>query len=149
MWLFTTLPEWQRNNANVKWETKNEEFVDDMEWQKTLADIDPDMETVMVIYWLSISNPVPKHITLRIDYHNKKWSVYVGIGKLLHKMFVEYVHSIPHSEVNYMPPWTENPRYANLTMRLINHRMTGFPAEKTSTVSESLTKLRRPQWSTH
>jgi len=37
MWLFTTLPEWQRNNANVKWETKNEEFVDDMEWQITLA----------------------------------------------------------------------------------------------------------------
>jgi len=55
MWLAAKLRDWQRNNANIKTKIRNEEFMDDMEWQRPLNAMIPDMQTVMVIYWLSIS----------------------------------------------------------------------------------------------
>jgi len=55
MWLAAKLRDWQRNNANIKTKIRNEEFMDDMEWQRPLNAMIPDMQTVMVMYWLSIS----------------------------------------------------------------------------------------------
>jgi len=55
MWLAAKLRDWQRNNANIKAKIRNKEFMDDMECQKPLNAMSPDMQTVMVIYWLSIS----------------------------------------------------------------------------------------------
>jgi len=97
--------------------------MDNIEWQKSLSDMDGNMQAIVILYWLSISNVSEKFVKLRLDVVQQRQTVYLRIGKSLHRMHVEYVHHFPYSARNQLTPWPANLKYVNLMMRIIKQRM--------------------------
>jgi len=47
---------WRDLRKNIKTEIKSAEFMDNVEWQRPLADMDVNMQAIVILYWLSTSN---------------------------------------------------------------------------------------------
>jgi len=97
MWFVKQLHTWRDLRKNIKTEIKSAEFMDNVEWQRPLADMDVNMQVVVILYWLSTSKISEKFIKPRLDFVKQRQTVYLCICKNLHKMYVEYVPYVPHS----------------------------------------------------
>jgi len=67
MWFLEKLQEWQKQNANLKPLIKNQDLLDQIAWQRPLGKMDTDDQAAIVVYWLSVTGPIPRHVTLRLD----------------------------------------------------------------------------------
>jgi len=124
MWFVKQLQVW-RDLREISKLRLSAEFMDNIESQMPLSDMYVNMQAIVILYWLSISNVSEKLVKLRLDFLQQRQTVDLCIGKSLQRFYVEYAHHVPYSARNQLKAWPVNLKCVNLMMKIIKQRMHG------------------------